>query len=263
MTLVTDFDSLPPHNGLRKAGNTLTTNTTLADVAGTSLAAVRILENHGLDYCCGGKRPFADACIARHLSPESVLQEIEAASGEHRQEQDWQHAQLAELVHHIVKTHHEYLKLELPALARRLSMVHQVHGARDPQTLARMLETFTALRCELEIHMRKEEVILFPFIEQYSEALRQGRPLPRFPYGSIANPMAAMEREHSNAGNALAELRLLTRNYELPSYACSTVKALYDGLQALEADLHVHIHLENNILFPRAIAMETQQRELD
>jgi regulator of cell morphogenesis and NO signaling len=239
-----------------KAGRLLTTNTTLADVAGTSLAAVRILEHHGLDYCCGGKRPFADACIARHLSPDSVLKEIEAASGEHKQDQDWLYAPLDELVHHIVNTHHAYLKLELPALAKRIEKVHQVHGPRDPQTLGRILEVFAALRQELEMHMRKEEVILFPFIEQYGAAIRQRRPLPRPPFGSIANPIAAMEREHSEAGDALGELRTLTRNYELPSYACSTVKALYEALQALEADLHIHIHLENNILFPRALALE-------
>src|SRR5262245_60842611 len=240
----------------------LTTTITLADVAGTSLAAVRILEHHGLDYCCGGKRPFAEACIARNLSPESILLEIESASGEQRQEQDWQHAPLDELVHHIVQTHHEYLKLELPALARRISKVHQVHGTRDPKTLGRILEVFSALRRELEMHMRKEEAILFPFIEQYGAALKQHRSLPRPPFGSIATPIAAMEREHSDAGDALGELRALTRDYEMPPYACSTVKALYDGLQALEADLHIHIHLENNILFPRAIALEKKATPL-
>jgi regulator of cell morphogenesis and NO signaling len=234
----------------------LTTTTTLADVAGSSLAAVRILEDHGLDYCCAGKRPFAEACIARQLSPESVLHEIEVASREHKQEQDWRYAPLDELVHHIVKTHHEYLKLELPSLAKRISKVYRVHGARDPQTLGRILEVFRALRQELEMHMRKEEIVLFPFIEQYGVAINQRLPLPPTPFGSIANPIAAMERDHSDAGDALGELRSLTGNYELPSYACSTVKALYDGLQALEADLHIHIHLENNILFPRAIALE-------
>src|SRR5262245_10813865 len=238
----------------------LTTKTTLADVAGTSLAAVRILEHHGLDYCCGGKRPFDEACIAHHLSPESVLREIEAASGEHMQEQDWQCAPLDELVQHIVKTHHEYLKLELPSLARRISKVHQVHGGRDPQMLGRLLEVFSALRRELEMHMRKEEVMLFPFIKQYAAAVKQRLRLPRTPFGSIANPIAAMEREHGDAGDALGELRALTQNYAMPSYGCGTVKALYDGLQALEADLHIHIHLENNILFPRAIALETSKQ---
>jgi regulator of cell morphogenesis and NO signaling len=234
----------------------VTTTTTLADLAGTSLAAVRILESHGLDYCCGGKRAVEDACIAKNLNPNSVLQEIEAANLQHADERDWQTAPLDELVTHIVATHHEYLKVELPALDKRLAKVHEVHGARDPVTLARMVEVFGALREELEMHMQKEEVILFPFIQQYGVATARGLPLPKVPFGSIANPIRVMEREHDTAGDELGELRRLTGNYQLPIYACSTVKALYEGLQSFEADLHIHIHLENNILFPRAIALE-------
>lgn len=104
--------------------------------------------------------------------------------------------------------------------------------------------------------MHKEELMLFPFLEQYGRSEALGRPLPPVPFGSVANPIGVMEREHEGAGGALLEIRELTRDFEYPSYACSTVRALFDGLKALEADLHVHIHLENNILFPRAIALE-------
>jgi regulator of cell morphogenesis and NO signaling len=114
------------------------------------------------------------------------------------------------------------------------------------------------LRAELELHIHKEEVILFPFLEQYGRAETAGKPLPPAPFGSIANPIAVMEREHESAGNGLGELRQLTNDYTYPAYACSTVRALFDGLKALEADLHVHIHLENNILFPRAVALESR-----
>src|ERR1035437_564340 len=103
---------------------------------------------------------------------------------------------------------------------------------------------------------RSEELMLFPFLEQYGRSETLGRPLPPVPFGSVANPIGMMEREHEGAGGALLEIRELTRGFEYPSYACSTVRALFDGLKALEADLHVHIHLENNILFPRAIALE-------
>jgi regulator of cell morphogenesis and NO signaling len=234
----------------------MTTTMTLANLAATSLSAIRILENHGLDYCCGGKQPFEQACLAKGVKPENVMREIEEARTATIAGRDWQTAPLHELAQHIVATHHEYLKLDLPVLGHRLDKVVSVHGAKDPQVLPRMAEVFAALRSELEPHLHKEEAILFPFIEQYGRAEAQNRPAPPVPFGSIANPIAMMEHEHENAGDALGEIRKLTNDFELPPYACSTVRALWEGLQALEADLHVHIHLENNILFPRAIAFE-------
>lgn len=234
----------------------MTTTTTLADVAATSLGAVRTLERYGLDYCCGGKQPFDEACLSKGLDPQSVHEEIEKSQGAGAQDRDWQAAPLGDLVKHIVATHHEYLKLELPTLSNRLAKVHSVHGTRDPETLNRMLEVFGSLRGEMEQHMHKEEVVLFPFIEQYGRAEAQGKPMPPVPFGSIANPIGVMEQEHTSAGDALGEIRALTQNYQLPPYACTTVRTLYEGLHALESDLHVHIHLENNILFPRAIALE-------
>jgi regulator of cell morphogenesis and NO signaling len=234
----------------------MTTTTTLADVAAISQGAVRTLEGYGLDYCCGGKQSFDEACIAKGLSPDSVKAEIDQALAAGGVERDWQSAPLGELAKHILATHHAYLKLELPALSNRLNKVHSVHGARDPKTLDRLLEVFGALREEMEMHMHKEETVLFPFIEQYGRAEAQGQPMPPTPFGSIANPIAMMEREHVSAGDALGEIRALTQNFKLPPYACTTVGALYQGLQALEADLHVHIHLENNILFPRSLALE-------
>ncbi len=234
----------------------MTTTTTLADVAATSLSAVRTLERHGLDYCCGGKQSFDEACAAKGLKPESVMQEIERTPRPGASERDWQTAPLDEIVKHIVATHHEYLKAELPALGSRMDKVLAVHGAKDQQTLSRLGDVFGSLRAEMEMHMHKEESMLFPFLEQYGRAETLGRPVPPVPFGSVANPIGTMEREHEGAGEALLEIRDLTGGFAYPSYACSTVRALFDGLKAMEADLHVHIHLENNILFPRAIALE-------
>jgi regulator of cell morphogenesis and NO signaling len=236
----------------------MTTTTTLADVAATSPSAARVLEGHGLDYCCGGKQTFDEACDAKGLTPESVMLEIERVQGLGASERDWQAAPLDEIVKHIVSTHHEYLKLELPALGNRINKVLSVHGSKDHQTLSRLADVFGSLRAEMEMHMHKEELMLFPFLEQYGRAETLGRPLPPVPFGSVANPIGVMEREHEGAGGALLEIRELTNGFAYPSYACSTVRALFDGLKALEADLHVHIHLENNILFPRAIALEHQ-----
>ena len=234
----------------------MTATMTLADLAATSLSAIRILEQHGLDYCCGGKQPFEQACVARGLEPEAILREIDQASAANLADRDWQTAPLGDLVKHIVETHHAYLKLDLPVLHARIEKVVSVHGARDPENLPRLEAVFAGLRSELETHLHKEETILFPFIELYGRAELQNRPVPQAPFGSIANPIAMMEREHAGAGDALAEIRRLTNNLTPPSYACTTVRALYEGLKVLEADLHVHIHLENNILFPRAIALE-------
>lgn len=235
----------------------MTATTTLADLATASVNAVRILEQHGLDYCCGGKQSFEQACLAKGLEPASILREIdEAGNPGYAPGHDWHSAPLEELAQHIVATHHAYLRLELPALEARSQKVAAVHGARDPKKLPRLAAVLAALRSELEMHMRKEEAILFPFIVQYGRAALENQPTPPVPFGSIANPIAMMEREHAGAGDALEEIRGLTNGFELPSYACSTVKALYEGLKALEADLHIHIHLENNILFPRAIALE-------
>ena len=234
----------------------MTPTMTLADLAATSLSAIRILEHHGLDCCCGGKEPFEQACLAKGVKPEAIMREIEEARVASAPERDWKSAPLDEVARHIVGTHHEYLKLNLPVLGHRMDKVVTVHGARNPEILPRMAEVFAALRAEMEMHMHKEEAILFPFIEQYGRAEVQNRPMPPVPFGSIANPIAMMEREHVSAGDALGEIRTLTNDFELPPYACSTVRALYEGLQALESDLHVHIHLENNILFPRAIALE-------
>ena len=230
----------------------MATTMTLADLAATSLSAVRVLEQHGLDSCCGGKQLFEEACLAKGVKPQTIIRAIEEARVASVAGRDWQTAPLDELVKHIVETHHEYLKLDLPALSHRLNKVVSIHGARAPEVLPRMAEVFAALRAEMELHMHKEEAILFPFIEQYGRAEVQNRPMPPVPFGTIA----MMEREHVSAGDALGEIRTLTNDFELPPYACSTVKALYEGLRLLEADLHVHIHLENNILFPRAIALE-------
>lgn len=234
----------------------MTPSMTLADLAASSLSATRILEKHGLDYCCGGKQAFDQACASRGLQPDAILRQIQEAAATGAADRDWQSAPLGELVKHIVDTHHAYLKLDLPVLQARIEKVLAAHGARDPERLPRLAFIFGRLRTELEMHLRKEEAILFPCIEQYGRAEAQNRPVPPVPFGSVAHPIAMMESEHSDAGDALEEIRSLTNNYQPPAYTCATLRALYEGLKALEADLHVHIHLENNILFPRAIALE-------
>jgi len=169
---------------------------------------------------------------------------------------DWQTASLNELIDHIPTKHHAWLKTELPRLSRILHKLTEAHGAKHGDTLRALAGTFQALQQELDAHMMKEEVVLFPIIRSLEAASQAGvQPAP-FHGGSVANPIRVMEHEHDSAGRALAEMRATTANYTLPADACNTYRALYDGLQELEADLHQHIHLENNILFPRAAALE-------
>ena len=235
----------------------LTSHQTVAEIAAGSLSAVRVFEQYGIDYCCGGNRPLEEVCREKGLVEADVLELLAAsAAAATNQEKDWNSAQLSELIHHIVTKHHEYLKLELPRLAQRLRKVMEVYGAQDAATLAPIPDLFAGLREEMEQHMHKEEAMLFPFIERYEACVLAGRMIPPVPFGSIANPIRVMEREHDSAGGALRQIRVSTKDYAVPAHACITYKSLLEGMREMEADLHLHIHLENNILFPRAIAME-------
>jgi regulator of cell morphogenesis and NO signaling len=232
-------------------------NVTVRDLAANSLAAVRVFEKYGIDYCCGGKRPLADVCREKGFDASAVTQELDAAlAGNTGVDRDWNTAPLSELIRHIVNTHHEYLRRELPAVGARLEKVYRVYNERYGPTLTGLPEVFADLRVELEMHLRKEEMILFPTIAAYEAAASARQPLPRTPFGTVANPIQMMEHEHESAGNALAQIREITNNFEVPEYGCVTYRALMSGLDELERDLHLHIHLENNILFPRAERLE-------
>ena len=233
------------------------TSLTVADIAATSLAAVRVFERLGIDYCCGGKRPLGEVCQEKGLDAAAVQQELDAAaSAPEAAGCDWTTAPLRDLVDHIVTTHHEYLKREFQPLAERLEKVYRVYNERYGPTLVALPEVYAGLRSELETHMFKEERMLFPAIVAVESAAVSGAPPPRTPFGPLANPIGMMENEHESAGQALSRIRTITGDFAIPGYACVTYRALMCGLQELEQDLHLHIHLENNIVFPRAIELE-------
>lgn len=233
---------------------------TLADIAGSFPHAVRILEDRGLDYCCGGKLAFDDACRNRGLDPAIVAAEIEAAGEGGAAGLDWREATLTGLVHHIVDRHHRYLEMALPTIAERLKKVTIAHGARDGALLAELTRVFDGLRDELEIHTKKEEDILFPWIERMESTEDLSAEVP-MTGSAVLRPIAVMEAEHESAGEALAQIRRLTNGFDPPEHACATYRALYASLAELESDLHLHIHLENNILFPRAAALDSGHRQ--
>lgn len=234
---------------------------TVSEIAAGSLAAVRVFERLGIDYCCGGKRPLAEACREKGYDPAAVLGELDSvAAASEAPSRDWNHAPLKEVIEHIVTTHHDYLNRELAPLSARIEKVYKTYNEKYEPALTGLPEVFFGLRSELEMHTRKEEMILFPAIAAYETAVEAGSPLPQTPFGTVANPIRMMEAEHDSAGNALADIRRITANYAIPEYAGVTYRSLMAGLQELEQDLHLHIHLENNILFPRAIALENSRR---
>jgi regulator of cell morphogenesis and NO signaling len=240
---------------------TITRTPTVGELASRSLAAVRILEEHGIDYCCQGRRSLDEACREKGIDPGALISEVSAAEASpDRSARDWTQAPLAELVEHILTAHHFYLRGELPLLERRLAAVLDAHQERHGEMLRALAAVFAALKAELESHMGKEEVILFPFVVRAERMVNSGLWSSPPPFGSVRNPILVMEHEHDSAGRALEKMRALTGGYAPPPEACNTWRALYDGLAALERDLHVHIHLENNILFPRALAMESAGR---
>ena len=227
----------------------MTTSPTLAAIIDANPATAGILEHHQLDYCCGGQRTLEQACAERHLDPVAVLAELEAVQPEAAP--DWTTMNPAALVDHIESTHHRYLHEELPRLTALTDKVVGVHGTRHPE-LHDVEATFTELRDDLEPHLMKEERVLFPMIRELAAATTA----PTFPCGSLANPIRMMLLEHDRAGELLATLRGTTGGFEPPTDACASYQALYRGLAEVEADTHLHVHKENNVLFPAVLALE-------
>ena len=229
---------------------------TVREIALDQPQSIRVFEQFGIDYCCGGRKPLAEACADRQLAVDEVVAALESAANSAAPlPVDWSQATLGVLIEHIVATHHAYVKRELPRLAELAQKVVKRHGETQAHLLA-MQSLLVLLDDELIHHLGKEEHVLFPYIAKLEGALLAGGPHPEACFGTIEHPIAMMTSEHEAAGTMLAELRRLSDNYATPVGACPTYHAYYDGLKEFEQDLHQHIHLENNILFPRAIAME-------
>jgi len=232
------------------------TTQTVRDIALENPASIRIFEELGIDYCCGGRKPLAEACAAKNLVVDDVVAALErVAFAPEPTTQDWTTAPLGRLASHIVSTHHAYVRRELPRLAELAAKVVRRHGDTKPE-LPVIQSRLAELDAELTQHCAKEEVVLFPYVSKFEVAVTEGSPTPRGCFGTVANPIAMMTQEHDAAGALLAEIRELSQNFAPPEGACPTFHAFYNGLHEFELDLHQHIHLENNILFPRAIAME-------
>ena len=236
-------------------------NQTVREITIEHPTTVRIFESLGIDYCCGGKRTLNDACERAGVSLQRALDLLaaveEAASVDVA---NWARTSAGELIGHIVGRHHGYVRSESPGLVIMLDKVVSRHGQEHPE-LASIRDLFGALTQELSAHMLKEENILFPYLEQMELAVSRGAAPPPAVFGSVETPISRMLADHDDAGELLAEMRELSSGYRVPDSACATYRALYHGLEEFERDLHHHVHLENNILFPRALHKEQRVSE--
>jgi regulator of cell morphogenesis and NO signaling len=235
----------------------ITPETRIADLAAQNPATIKVFQRLGIDFCCGGKRPLAEACRERQITFGELTAALASVEAD-RTGLPGADARLGELIRFIVDRYHADLRAELPRLARMAAKVDDVHGAKHPATFPELVQVFAGLRAELESHMMKEERVLFPYVERLEALADADESLPASPFGSIQAPIGMMEHEHDDAAHALARLRELTRGYAPPADACNTFRGLYHGLAALESALHEHIHLENNVVFPRAARLEKE-----
>jgi len=234
--------------------NTTFKNRTVGELVTERPARAEVFEMHGIDYCCGGGKSLTEACAAADADPARVAGDLAAvdASGAGADLPAWDAMGLTTLSEHIVATHHAYLGTALPRIAGLLDKVANAHGAKHPETVE-LRSLFGGFAEELRQHMAKEEMVLFPMLREM-----EATGVVPVHCGGVQNPIGAMRMEHDDAGAALARIRELTGGFAVPEDACNTYRVMLHSLEALERDMHRHVHLENNILFPKAI--EAQAR---
>ncbi|MHB8905429.1 MAG: iron-sulfur cluster repair di-iron protein [Melioribacteraceae bacterium] len=226
------------------------------DVVTENFHAVELFEKLGIDFCCNGNRPLQEALKEKQISNNKFLEELnkvnQSISSESQRYSEWD---LNFLTQYIVNNHHAYVKKAIPEITAHLMKVNHAHGKKYSY-IAEVQNTFALVAEEMMSHMMKEERILFPIIKYLTESQRFNEKPKTGGYGTIKNPIRQMEAEHVSAGSAMEKIRALTNNYTLPADACTTFQVTYKELDEFEKDLHKHVHLENNILFPRAIELE-------
>ena len=229
---------------------------TLAEIVTDNIPSAIVFEEFGLDFCCKGKRPLSEACAEKNVNVEDVVNSLSGlnVTDPSLNINDWEPDFL---IDYIINNHHQYVRRMIPVISLHADKVASVHGQNHPETIE-IADLFLAVREELESHMMKEERILFPYIKQLYQAKKNNEPIAPPPFGTIQNPIRMMEAEHTSAGDAMFRIRDLSKNYSTPEDACNTFKALYSELKEFEEDLHKHIHLENNLLFPKSIEIEKE-----
>ncbi len=229
---------------------------TLSEIVTKNYKAAEVFERYGLDFCCRGNKLIPDACNEKGLNKDEILADLKSLNGNgqthHFNFDEWD---LSILTDYIVNKHHNYIRKMIPVIAAHTQKVASVHGENHPETIA-IAKHFSVVYKDLKQHMMKEEQMLFPFIKYLSKAEQNKSSAERPFFGTVKNPIKMMEIEHQNAGDELSGIRDLSDNYTPPDDACNTYKVCYQELKEFEEDLHQHVHLENNILFPKSILLE-------
>jgi regulator of cell morphogenesis and NO signaling len=227
---------------------------TVGDVVAADFRAVAVFEQFGIDFCCACRRTLDDACRAAAADPEVVVHALEALPPVIETDDDAARWPIPQLIDFILSTHHAYVRSAMPRITRYLVKLVEVHGSRHPE-LSRVAMYFEQVVADLEQHMVKEEQILFPYLRDLAASGDScGR--TQSPFGTIANPIRMLEREHQEVGDALRLIRELTRGYATPPDTCTTCAVTMAELLQFERDLHRHVHIENNMLFPAAVRIE-------
>jgi regulator of cell morphogenesis and NO signaling len=237
---------------------TATLDMTIRDIVANDFRTAAVFQRHGIDFCCKGDRSIQDACRNGRVTAEQVLADIAEATATPvvggARFNSWD---LDTLASYIVANHHEFVRKLIPVLLTHTKKVAAVHGDRHPEMIE-VAEVFNDVADEMTSHMAKEEQILFPYIVAVEDASHRGGGRPSSPFGTVRNPIRMMEMEHESAGDAMARIRSLTSGYAIPEGACTTYRVCLQELEAFERDLHEHVHLENNILFPKAARLEAE-----
>lgn len=226
----------------------------IGTVVAEDYRAAGIFEKYNIDFCCNGNRTIEAACEQQGVSADTLIQSLqEVATNEHAtvDYKSWPLDLLADLVE---KKHHRYVTTQIPIIQAFLEKITKVHGERHPE-LAEIKTLFDATAAEMTVHMKKEELMLFPFIRKMVQAKSTGHAVTA-PFGTVNNPIQAMMHDHDAEGERFRKIKELSNQYTVPEDGCNTYRAAYATLKAFEDDLHLHIHLENNILFPESIALE-------
>jgi len=229
---------------------------TLGEIVSKDLRKAEVFKKLGMDFCCGGKKSLEDACTEKGLNVSDVRKALDGVSDTQTfsSSHDFNSWSLSFLADYIVNVHHAYVKENTPMLSELSLKIADHHGEKHPE-LIKIRNVIDEMLCELKVHMKKEETILFPYVKQIEISLENGNNMPRA-FNSVQQPVAVMEHDHDIVAGLSKEIRTLTSNYTLPADACNSYALLYRKLEEFENDLHLHIHLENNILFPKAVEAE-------